>query len=277
MMRRFLSTDKIGGNMNLAFVKDFIRKATWVLILLVILYIIQHLVNYLSYDYSGPSGYIVNVTSHIGVEEEFARFILWDVFLILLTLICIKLFFKKSFQELGFNLHNYKSGIKYILVFLLVYPVIVTLSWFLIYQFAGASALIGRVQNQSVDYIVKDLLLYGLLPGIGEEPLFRIFVIQFLLITAYAGNDLGNKVTRFWIIIISAICFAYGHIFIVSWAPFKINYDVIQLFTAFALGIFYAITYIRTKSILVAVICHNYSDFIARLGLYVIHYIMQKL
>lgn len=257
-------------------VKGFIRKGAWILILLIILYGIQHLVNYLSYDYRGPSGYIVNLISGLGLEEVFTRFILWDVLQIAITFICIRLLLKKSLKELGFNLKNHQSGIKYILVFFLTYPLIVTIAWFFIYQFAGTNALVGGIQNQPIDYVIKDLLVYGLLPGFGEEPLFRVFVIQFLLVTVFTGKDLSYKNTRLWIIIMSAICFAYGHIYIVSWAPFKINYDVIQLFTAFALGVFYAISYIKTKSILVAVVCHNYSDFIVRLGSYFLFYIVQN-
>jgi len=174
----------------------------------------QHLFNYLAYDYRGPSGYIVNFFYDLGLEEVFTRFILWYVIQILVTLICIKLFIKRPLKEVGFNLYNHKSGLRYILVFIVAYPMIVSISWLLIYQFVGASAVIGRALNQPVDYMIKDLLVYGLLPGLGEEPLFRVFVIQFLLIKAFKEKDLDYMSTRLWIIIISAICFAYGHIYI---------------------------------------------------------------
>lgn len=79
-----------------------------------------------------------------------------------------------------------------------------------------------------------------------------------------------------WIVFISAICFSYGHIYISSWIPFKITYNVLQLFSAFVLGIFYAITYIKTKSILTAVVCHGYSDLVVRLGNYILFYLIAR-
>jgi hypothetical protein len=39
-----------------------------------------------------------------------------------------------------------------------------------------------------------------------------------------------------------------------------------QLITAMALGLFYALNYLKTDCVLAAVVCHNYSDFIMRLG-----------
>ncbi len=254
---------------------DIIKKALWFIVLLILLYLIQHFVNFLTYDNNGPSTYLIKFFSPLGIQEEFIRFALWYVYQIIITFICFKLFFRKSLKELGFNFQNYKMGIKYISLFLIAYTLINAIACLIIYKLSGVDLLIAGLTNKPLSYIIQDILLYGTLPGLGEEPLFRVFVIQFLLITIFKGKDLSDKNTRIWIVIISAICFTYGHIYIVSWAPFRINYSVIQLFTAFALGIFYAITYIKTKSILAAVVCHNYSDFIYKLGSYMIFYLMK--
>lgn len=262
------------GSMILVKVKGVIIKSTWVIILLFILYSIQHLVNFLSYDYRGPSSSLVKVFSVIGIDEDVTRFILWDLFQVAITLIACKLFFKKTLKELGFNFHNLTSGIRYICTFLLIFPLILAIAWFIIYQWIGVDVLTGGVSDESIVYVIQDILVYGLLPGVGEEPLFRVFVIQFLLLTAFKEQDLSDRSTMIWVVLISAACFSYGHIYIVSWSPFTVTYNAIQLFTALVLGIFYAVTYIRTKSILTAVVCHNYSDFIYRLGNYILFYFL---
>jgi len=262
--------------MHLLKVKRWSRNSTWIFILLVLLYAVQHAVNFLSYDLRGPSQYLVKTISGIGLEEEFVRFALWDFFQICITLLCLKVFFKKPLHEMGFNLQNPKQATKYILHFVWVYPLLVAGLWLVIYNLAGADALVGGTREPSAAYMIKDVLMYGLLPGLGEEPLFRVLVIQFLLSTVFKEKDLSDRNTRLGIILISALCFAYGHIYIVSWVPFEITYTATQLLAAFGLGIFYAVTYIRTKSILAAVICHNYSDFIYRLGYYLCYYLFIK-
>lgn len=150
------------------------------------------------------------------------------------------------------------------------------MTWLLIYRVGDVNLLLAGISNRPISYMVKDVLAFSLLPGFGEEPLFRVFVIQFLLGTMFEGKDLGDKGIRINIIILSAICFTFGHIFIVSWIPFTANYNIMQLVASFALGIFYAISYIKPRSILTAIVCHNYSDFIARLGGYILLYITQK-
>lgn len=157
----------------------------------------------------------------------------------------------------------------------MLYPLVVAAAWLIIYKLAGIDSLIGGITQRSVEYIIKDLLIYGLMPGLGEEPLFRVLVIQFLLLTVYKGKEIDDKNIRIGIILISAICFAYGHIYIVSWAPFSVNYNVIQLVTSLGLGVFYAITYIKTKSILTAIVCHNYSDLVVRAGSYILFFWLQ--
>ena len=72
------------------------------------------------------------------------------------------------------------------------------------------------------------------------------------------------------VVVLSALFFALGHVFVLSLSPLQLKYNVIQLVTATALGIFYAISYLKTGSILAAVVCHNYSDFIVRLGMYLV-------
>lgn len=79
--------------MNMTKIKGFLYKGTWVFILLFVLYIIQHLVNFLTNDYHGPSGYLVKCISYFGIEEAITRFFLWYIYQITITFICYKLFF----------------------------------------------------------------------------------------------------------------------------------------------------------------------------------------
>lgn len=256
----------------MGYVREIAKKSIWVLILLFILYVLQHFINFLSYDYRGPSAALVKVLTNLGLEGDLARFILYELFQLAAALLFCTLLFRKSLHELGFNLRNRNAARKYILVYFNVYPLLLAVCWVILGTWLGRMALTGGVTQGTLGYAVKDILAFGLFPGIGEEPLFRIFVIRFLLLTVFKGTDIGGKKTLAAVVLLSALIFSYGHIFILSWSPFTATYDPVQLLTAFVLGIFFAVTYIRTKSILTAVVCHSYSDLIYRLGNYVVFY-----
>ncbi|SET07704.1 CPBP family glutamic-type intramembrane protease [Paenibacillus sp. NFR01] len=210
------------------------RTSMWTLILLFILYVLQHLVNFLSYDFRGPSATLVKFISSVRLEEDLARFILYELLQLAAALLGCKILFRKSLHELGFNLRNRNSARKYILVFFVVYPLLVAVCWVIIGMWSGTSALTGGVTQGIIGYAVKDILAYGLFPGIGEEPLFRVFVIQFLLLTVFKGTDIGWNKTQAAVVLLSALIFSYGHIFIRSWAPFTVyrlgNYIVLYGF-----------------------------------------------
>lgn len=247
-------------------------KIATIVVLMIIYYILQHTVNYLSYQNNLISRNLTEWLGELGLEEEHSTFLLWYIFLFLLSIACIKLVFRKPLQDIGFNLRIARSDLKIILGFVFGYTMFVIVCWLLIYHSWGLDPLIDEIQDRPVGFIVKDILFFGLLPGPGEEPFFRIFVIQFLCMVTFKGEDSGNRKTRVWIVLISALLFVYGHIYIVSWSPFTVQYNGMTLLAALVLGIFYAVIYLRTKSIAIPIICHNYSDFIYRAGVYLLFF-----
>lgn len=253
-------------------VRSVFYKIATIVLLMMIYYILQHTVNYLSYQNNLISRNLTEWLGELGIEEEQSRVLLWYIFLFLLSIACIKLVFRKPLQDIGFNLHIARSDLKVILGFVFGYTMLVIVSRLLIYLFWGIDPLIAGVQDRPVGFIVKDILFFGLLPGPGEEPFFRIFVIQFLCLVTFKGEDPENRKTRVWIVLISALLFVYGHIYVVSWSPFNVQYNGLTLLTALVLGFFYAVIYLRTKSIVIPMICHNYSDFIYRAGVYLLFY-----
>lgn len=253
-------------------VRSVFYKIATIVLLMIIYYILQHTVNYLSYQNNLISRNLTEWLGQLGLEEEHSRFLLWYTFLFLLSIACIKLVFRKPLQDIGFNLHIARSDLKVILGFVFGYTMLVIVSRLLIYLLWGLDPLIAGVQDRPVGFIVKDILFFGLLPGPSEEPFFRIFVIQFLCLVTFKGEDAENRKTRVWIVLISALLFVYGHIYVVSWLPFNVQYNGLTLLTALVLGFFYAVIYLRTKSIAIPMICHNYSDFIYRAGVYLLFF-----
>ncbi|WP_238322750.1 CPBP family intramembrane glutamic endopeptidase [Gorillibacterium massiliense] len=227
----------------------------------------QQVTNYLSYDARGPSAFIVEALQRWGLEAEFTQMILWYVVQIAFTYLLLKGIFRKPLTELGFNLRSFTSSLRFIFAFIILYPILYMGIGKLLIDM-GANGFTAGLGTVSRLYLIKEFMCYGLLPGTGEEPFFRVFVIQ-LLFLAFGNGDHHEPVerkTKGVLILLSSIFFSIGHIFI-SWAPFSLHYDPLQLALAFGLGIIYSIMYLRTKSILAPVVCHNFSDLFYRLAI----------
>ena len=259
--------------MQLDFKKTFTlfpRLLFAVVVLLILIIFLQQIINYLSYDEAGPSSFVINPLMKIGLDESLGRAVYWYALQIAFSLILIKLFIPKSFSEIGFNVHNRETTQKIILWFIVVYTLMVALSWYVLYKLGGLQSITGGLEIASLSFVIKDLVVFGSLPGPGEEPLFRIFVIQLLIRVCFGGKPVSTRSVSLVLVCISALLFSAGHVFVLSFYPLQLKYDVVQLITAFVLGLFYAITYLKTKSILAAIVCHNYSDFVVRLGAYLL-------
>jgi len=241
------------------------------LIFLVVLIIcLQQVINYLSYDRKGPSAAVVRMLGMAGLEEPLARALYWYVLQIAFSLLLIRLIIRRPFRDVGFNLYNMKSSRTIISLFIPIYTIVVVLAWYGMARIWGVGMILSGVESQTLTYRMKDIAIFSLLPGPGEEPLFRIFVIQFLLMVLYSGKDAEIRVSKVFLIIISSLLFALAHVFVLSFVPLQLKYSVLQVVTSFVLGMVYAYSYLHTKSILAAVVCHNYTDFVVRFGAYLL-------
>jgi membrane protease YdiL (CAAX protease family) len=117
--------------------------------------------------------------------------------------------------------------------------------------------------------IIATLLFQSLFPGFGEEILFRGLIIN-LLATLVFTRFRHNKAGKLGIIVLSSAYFATAHIYF-TLIPFRMTHiDYLQIVTAFGCGTFYAIVYLKTKSLLAPFLAHNFSNTTATICGYVI-------
>ncbi len=241
-----------------------------VLLLILVIVFFQQVINYLSYDLDGPSTQVIALLVRLGLEEPLGRAVYWYVLQIVFSLLLIKLVVRKKFRDIGFNVQNWKSSRTIILWFMFGFLLVCMIAWYLIFRLWGLNAILGGVQSASLSYMVKDIAVFGLLPGPGEEPLFRVFVIQCLIMIVYKGEEVSSRSSKVVLVLVSSLLFMAGHVFVLSFSPLQLKYDVMQLATSFLLGIVYACSYLHTKSLAAPIVCHNYSDLVVRIGAYLL-------
>ncbi len=240
-----------------------------VMLLVFVIVLFQQVINYLTYDLDGPSTPVIALLARLGFEESLGRAVYWYVLQIVFSLLLIKLVIRKKFSDIGFNLHNGRLS-RRLLWFFPGFLLAAAMSWYGLYALLGLEAITGGVEARSVSYMVKDIAIFGLLPGPGEEPLFRVFVIQFLIMVLFKGKEVLSRWEKAVLIVVSSILFMAGHVFVLSFAPLQLKYDVLQLIISFSLGVFYAFSYLYTKSLVVPIVCHNYTDLVVRAGSYLL-------
>lgn len=182
------------------------------------------------------------------------------VFQLILSIIIIRVYFKCRLRDCGFNLINRKRAIKIIGGFIIVFLVIEIVCLLILFT-------TSKNIKPNFGYTLNFKNIFGyysfeaFLSGTCEEPLFRVFVIL-VLAESWKGQFRIGK-TDFTIAgIMSAILFAYAHISF-NIFPFKITYlNPTQLLTAFSVGLFYAIAFQKTKSVLIPIISHNLQNVI---------------
>ena len=106
-----------------------------------------------------------------------------------------------------------------------------------------------------------------LLTGTGEEPLFRALIMIVLGKYMTGMYRIGNfEIPSSGIV--AAILFTLAHVGF-TFAPFAItHFEPLQLFGALVLGLFFAIVFHRTGSLLAPIIMHGYGNGILNVGRY---------
>jgi membrane protease YdiL (CAAX protease family) len=93
----------------------------------------------------------------------------------------------------------------------------------------------------------------------GEEILFRGLIINLLAAWVFTSFR-DNRASKFGIVFLSAAYFAIAHIYF-SLDPFQLTHiDYLQIVTALGCGSFYAIFYLKTKSLLAPFLAHNFAN-----------------
>lgn len=194
------------------------------------------------------------------------------ILLLFLAMVLMKLWLTRRLKDYGFNLNDHKRSIRIFLWFSLIYLVPVFFVNVLPHIISGNPPWF-RYPLSARNIACKLGYMY-LLSGTGEEPLCRGFVIVLL-------SQSWKKVFRIWRIeismagLIATALFMYAHIKFTVF-PFEITYiSWPQQVWALGLGLYYAIVFQKTKSLLCPVLSHGYSNGIIFTILYLMSFLMK--
>jgi membrane protease YdiL (CAAX protease family) len=162
----------------------------------------------------------------------------------------------RSLSEWGLNLKNYDKTKKIILKFSLGWIICTTIFTFVTQWLSGWPKLLEFYLN--IDNILKYLIFETIIVGISEEIVFRGLVYGTL--SPYFSKKVKIGFSISYAGIISALFFAIAHVGFQLF-PFTITaFAPMQVFVAFALGLFYAVLREETGSLLGPILAHNISD-----------------
>lgn len=176
------------------------------------------------------------------------------------AMILTAVFIKKGFLVSVLFRKDRKSPWKYVIGFALIWPLLLTLTYALVYLFDNQTwTMIANQPLPQTQALLSNLFFQSIFPGLGEEPLYRGFLIVFLFGHLWDTDTKIERKYRDLIILLSATIFAVAH-FSYSFEPFTILYDSYQLLTAFVLGGFQAVVFIKTRNLWGSIWVHNIAN-----------------
>ncbi len=244
------------------------------LISLILVFLIVHILPIIaraiagSFDFSGISNDPLRQLAFVSITY------IVQISLILTTL---KISFKGSLSNAGFNLDNKSLSLSILTKFICIWSMIVILFYILALNFyKGFGDYIINICPPDFWYILKQFIGSVVFAGIGEEPLFRSFVI--LALTGYwSGSFKFAKVTIPHISIISGFIFMTAHIGYTVYPVFTITYiDPLRLTFTFILGVVWTNIFIKTKSLLCPVLAHSSANAIQYTAGFIASFILTR-
>jgi membrane protease YdiL (CAAX protease family) len=204
------------------------------------------------------------MVSSFDPERVFLWITIQHIIQLVLIVLVMKFVFRMDLRGSGFNLNNWQETLRIFGWFALVY----TFGWTILLQIPDIIS--GTSPSLSYPLTAKNMSgvlgFQFLLSGTAEEPLFRA-VVMILLGKYYKG------ILRIWKIeipttgLIATIIFMLAHIGI-TLDPFTVHYGFLQQCAALGLGLYYAIVYHKTGSLLGPMISHGYSNTILFVVIY---------
>lgn len=168
--------------------------------------------------------------------------------------------FKQNIKELGLHTKNFKADVKYFWGFAKIWTMVIVVYIAGVFLFSRDTWLSMRaIPLPTTESMIAAIAFQSFFPGFGEEILFRGLIINLLANLIFTGyqSKIWQKVG---IVIISSLYFALAHIYF-SLAPFEItHFDPTQIAMALGCGAFYAVIYLKTKSLLAPFLAHNFSN-----------------
>ncbi len=192
-----------------------------------------------------------------------------------LSAAAIRLLVARHLADAGFNLQNRAESLRSFLRFMLAWAGILVV-------FYGAALILAP---SFLDYLksfcppdglyaVKNAVGGCILAGLGEEPLFRGFVLLFL--SRYWQGDIRiGRLKLTHASLITGFIFMTAHIGYRFAPGFEVvHFDALQLGYTFVLGVVWSHMLEKTRSLLAPVLSHIWANFIQYALAYAVVYIL---
>jgi len=210
------------------------------------------------------AGSLSPITDAIDPAQVFAYVSVHHVCQLLLTLVLMKAFVGTQLADWGFNLHDGRRSLRITAWFCLIYLGPVFLVNVLPNLMAGEAP--GFDHPLTATNIGGQLGFQFLLSGLCEEPLFRGFVITFLA-QSWTGRIRVGRGTISSAALWATLFFMLAHAQI-SLVPFSFEASLPQQIWALGLGLYYAVVFEKTRSLLGPILSHGYSNGVIFVVLY---------
>ncbi|MDW7657126.1 MAG: CPBP family intramembrane glutamic endopeptidase [Bacillota bacterium] len=221
-----------------------IKAALWVVFLTLILLGVPRVAGMIAslFDYQviDPDGSYAWISVHHIVQA----------LIIIIVIVLLNLYKPLKY---GFGCGNKVIGRRYVLIFTLVFSAGSLVSHLIMY-------LTGSLQQFAYPLTATNITGYLsfqlLLSGPSEELIFRAFAITMLALVV-KKRILNGKASL--ANIFAALIFGVAHVGF-SFAPFSINFSLLQVILAVVLGFFYGDCYEKTRSIYYPMMMHSISN-----------------
>ncbi len=207
------------------------------------------------------SGFLANNTAKLIANIDPAGVFLWvslhHIYQLLFTLFVMFVWYRKSFRDWGLNLNNYRYSLEQFGWFCLYFTLSVTVIQIL--------PMIITKSYPSFNYFLNIRNVSGhlgflfLLSGTCEEPLFRGLVMT-VLYQSWKGDIQIGKFKISIAGLLATVLFVFAHVGI-NYRTWEITqFSIPQLLISLVLGLYYAIIFDRTRSLVGPILAHNYSN-----------------
>ena len=183
---------------------------------------------------------------------------------VMLPILALQIFTKGQLHLTGFNMHNKALSLRLTALFLGGWAAFIILFYgiFLVVS-PGFRFYIIQSFPLEANRFVNNIVIGGLLAGIGEEPLFRALVTYILMKSFGTNISIIDKKTRWVISILTGVIFMSAHIdYVISPAFSIVSIDPLNLASTLVLGTLWSMIYLRTKSLLGPILAHSGANII---------------
>lgn len=211
---------------------------------------------------SGLTNVMAPTFSHLDEDGVFAWLMVHHVLLLGLTMLAIFVVDRGKLSEWGFNLQKLPTSLLIIAGFIPAFSLIE-------FMYMSGRPYVTDFPQNSFNNLGWQGFQY-FFSGLGEEPLFRGFIIV-LMLNSLRTSNLSIRTQQVVAIAVSTVLFMYAHLD-VDWLTFSVtHYDFSQLTKALQFGIFLGVVFVYTQSLLAPIILHGLANGItATIGFYLV-------